>query len=496
MYKLKEIVYDIIRNCRLIRNPSFFELRSEASKYSAPNNLGVLAFTSKVRARSVENTIDDINSIPEERKEAVIKQLEEVRDWAKGRELIVVSGQVGNTSTFSIKATAYVSKSYPHLALMFMTNYFPAKEDGEGEIITIDIPEWKRNLIVVDPKEKINVVLGSDYYGELKMSILRLAMNIARERGMLGVHAASKLYRVKIGGEIREKGAIIFGLSGTGKTTITMADHNLVKPEGVVIRQDDINILTMDGKCLGTENNLYVKTDSLTKLPGLMKGVLHQDSIIENVSIKDGKVDFDDVSFSSNGRAIAIRNYIENSDTSINLDKVDLVFFITRRREMPVASKTKNEEQAVAYYMLGESVITSAGTMDANQVGKPIRVPGFDPFIIEPKWLNAIRLYEFLKRNKTEVYILNTGHVGDFKVTPEVTMRTVISIVKERAEFEFDEDLNLYVIKRAEGVNLSNLDPRRVFGENYKTIARKLREERKQYLKSNFPNLCFAYDEI
>jgi len=77
------------------------------------------------------------------------------------------------------------------------------------------------------------MILGSDYYGESKMAGLRMAMHIMREeRGGIGLHAGSKIYRVKNAqGQLTERGALIFGLSGTGKTTISVNSHNLVAPE-------------------------------------------------------------------------------------------------------------------------------------------------------------------------------------------------------------------------------------------------------------------------
>ncbi len=93
------------------------------------------------------------------------------------------------------------------------------------------------------------------------MAMLRMAMHLGRETmNALGLHAGSKVIRVNTPRGLEEKGVLVFGLSGTGKTTITIADHDLASPEGVEVLQDDVNILLPNGRRLGSEANFYIKT--------------------------------------------------------------------------------------------------------------------------------------------------------------------------------------------------------------------------------------------
>ena len=78
--------------------------------------------------------------------------------------------------------------------------------------------------------------------------MLRQAMYWIKRRGGLGLHAGSKILRVTgPDGKLRDVGFLLFGLSGTGKTTLTLHDHGLKEPEKAIIKQDDVVLLTPRG---------------------------------------------------------------------------------------------------------------------------------------------------------------------------------------------------------------------------------------------------------
>lgn len=133
------------------------------------------------------------------------------------------------------------------------------------------VPEWPERVIFSHPESGVTYILGTDYFGECKKSFLRKAMYIQKKRGGIGLHAGSKVIRVRgESGKTREVGFILFGLSGTEKTTLTMHDHGLTGDEGVAIRQDDVIMLNADGSCMGTENGFYIKTDGLDRFQAVL----------------------------------------------------------------------------------------------------------------------------------------------------------------------------------------------------------------------------------
>ncbi|MEB3779787.1 MAG: phosphoenolpyruvate carboxykinase [Desulfurococcales archaeon] len=494
MDEIRGLVDHLESRSRIIRNPSYSWLKAHASKYAIKNDFGIPLFHSRVCARMPDATIDDVNKAPGDVKAYILAEINELKKYIMGKTFIAVDRAVGISRGFRVKVRAYVSSRYPHLALMFAVNYFQPSDDDDYEIVTIDVPEWPRKLVLVDPVERATVILGSDYYGELKMSALRMAMNYARDyMGLLGVHAATKVYYVH-GGRPKGEGFLIFGLSGTGKSTITFHLHegDLRDDERVAIRQDDINIVNRRAHAYATEENFYPKTDSAPSIPNLMKALHHQDTILENVAVKNGVLDFRDTSgCHSNARAIAIRHAIEGADLEYDTERVTKIIFLTRRHDMPVAARVSSIEQATAYFMLGESIKTSAGTMDPREVGKPVRVPGFDPFIIGPKWLNGLRFYEILYNNPDiQVYVLNTGYIGNTKITPEYTLKTVLAIARGDAVEDFDENLNMYRIVSVPGLDLGKLDPYKHI-PGYAEHIKRIRDERANYLASKFKPISF-----
>ncbi|MBU1167332.1 phosphoenolpyruvate carboxykinase (ATP), partial [Patescibacteria group bacterium] len=212
--------------------------------------------------------------------------------------------------------------------------------------------------------------------------------------------------------------------------------------------------------------------------------------------VKYGGFAFDDVEFCANGRAIIPRFGIPNTDANVDLAKVDAIFFNTRRYDIPVVGRLISPEQAATFFMLGESTQTSAGTEDKSQIGKPMRVVGFDPFIIPPLYKNGQRFYEIIKKNPhIKVYVINTGKVGGIDngidITPKITGNSVLEIVRDTVKWKYDENVGYDVPTEIPGLDINKYDPYKIYdNEEYKIMMENLKEDRLRYLKQ-FPELKF-----
>jgi phosphoenolpyruvate carboxykinase (ATP) len=332
--------------------------------------------------------------------------------------------------------------------------------------------------------------------GEVKKAGLRLAMYLHKTKhGGLGLHAGSKILRVwNKKGKMVEKGMVLFGLSATGKTTLTCHHHwlSVSKGEEVRIRQDDVLLMNKDGSAVGTEDNFYIKTDSLEpdSQPLLYKGAISKNAILENVKVsEDGKIDFFDSDLTSNGRGVVIRRELDYTDGSIDLPKVDMVVFITRRKTIVPPIAKLNPEQAAAFFMLGESVESSAG--DPTQAGKPIKVVGTNPFIIGAMAQEGNRFLEILRANPDiECYLLDTGSFGQKKSTKgmKISVYNSARLLADAARgvivWEKDPDWDYEVAVGAGDVDLGIFDPSLYYDEReYKRLTEELKEERRAWLR-------------
>jgi len=467
---------------RLLTNLTSRELRKLAKHDEVPNKYGLPVYHTKTLSRSAGFTkiIYDPTSKDEE-------LLWKVKNFVSQQDFIEVMVMVGENKNNNFKACYWVTPSFARLSYMMQENFFPFS-GGEPEIRVIQIPQWPERRVLVFPNEGLTIILGIDYYGEAKMAVLRMAMHFMRDkRGGLGLHAGSKLYHLNINESLVTKGALIFGLSGTGKTTITCFNHNLKSPEGITILQDDINMFTFSTYAYGTERNFYIKTDNVTQQPDLLQACLSSEAILENVVVTPaGDIDFDDFSISTNGRCIVQRKDIPNTSENIDLSSTDIILFNTRRYDIPPVGRFISPAQCAAFLMLGESTITSAD--DPSRVGESKRIVAFDPFIIDNPHKNGNIFYNILNRNPhLQGYLLNTGKIGGIeegiKITPEVTFKIVEEILRGTISWRYDPVIGYELAEEVPGLDISSFDPYNIYGkEKYKYMMESLQKERREYL--------------
>lgn len=406
------------------------------TKYKNPS------FISRVTNRSAAFT-EVFFGNPDERQKKI---LQAAADYlvTSGVQLLVMDKQMGLHPAHAHHCRTIVTGQFARLLVMWNKLIFdlPATEEEKdpGQVL-IMVPEWgdvakkldlQPRVILVDAVNRVTFVLGTDYFGEIKKGHLRMAMYLEKVRfkegkgGGLGVHAGGKVIRAfdARAKKLEDKGALFFGLSGTGKTTLSVHHFWLDPKQGetVIIRQDDFFVMTEDGAAFGTEDNAYIKTEGLEPegQPLLYAGAISPSAVLENVYTDPKTLDVDffryDHPFGSggqclNGRGIVVRHELDFTDTRIDLDHVDLIFFITRRETIVPPAARLNPEQAAAFFMLGESIITSAA--DPTKAGQSVREVGTNPFIVGSEGEEGNIFYRIIKKNpKVQCFLLNTGGFG------------------------------------------------------------------------------------
>jgi phosphoenolpyruvate carboxykinase (ATP) len=415
-------------------------------------------------------------------------------DYVADHDMIQIDGWIGNDPTLRTRARLLMEKRYANIAGMQQKLYFARDDDEEPEVVVIYTPGLGATgypddrIIAVDLDHNVTRVLNSDYFGESKKGGLRMWNNIVFEKGGLALHAGLKVIPTAAG----DKVFMIIGLSGTGKTTTTFTTQNGSKPI-----QDDFVGLMPGGLAYGTEDGCFAKTFSLDPEfePSIYGAVTKPTTYLENVyQDGSGTVNFFEQSYTQNGRAVFEMQDLLAFEDARNVGPVDYLLILNRNENLIPAVAKLNQEQAAAYFMLGETTGTSAG--GAAEEGKFLRVPGTNPFFPLPHGLQGNRLLELLATHPIETYLLNTGRVGgkdeddrSKKVKIPHTSACVRGIAEQTIAFDEDPDFRYQVASEVPGLDDPELlRPVLLYEregriEEYRGIVEQLKVERVRHLQ-------------
>lgn len=416
------------------------------------------------------------------------------------KDMILIEGYIGPDPSFRTGCRLYMERTQANIAAMQQQLYFPRDDDWTPDFTVVYTPgvaapgKPDDRLILVDHDSYVTRVLGSDYFGESKMGGLRMWNHLVYEQGGLALHSGLKTFPDVDG---QEKVALILGLSGTGKTTTTFRDQL-----GSLPVQDDFNALFPGGKVYASENGCFAKTFGLDPddEPTIYGGTTRPDGWLENTWVSpDGKIDFFNDSDTKNGRSTFPLANIRHRDPN-NLPPANYILLLNRNETIIPAIVKLKREQAAAYFMLGETIGTSAG--GKAEAGKSLRVPGTNPFFFDNDALMGNRFLELLgTMPDLEVYLMNTGRVGgpegderSKKVKIRHSSAVISGFVTDAIEWEEDPDFGYLVAAELEGFDDPHLlRPKELYdaqdrGAEYADLVSKLKAERASYI-TTFPGL-------
>jgi phosphoenolpyruvate carboxykinase (ATP) len=371
------------------------------------------------------------------------------------------------------------------------------------------------------PEQNVTIGVGSDYMGECKKGFLRMAMYRAKERGILGVHAGTKVvvaHSVRRG-KLRRYGVVILGLSGTGKTTNIGHTHFLDHPDeqSLVVQDDFAGLRLKDGRVLGTEQAMFLKTDLDEDDVLLRPATQSADFVSQNLYVDyQGDLQYLEEDLCKNGRGILPLRALPSDRrySSIDLPPLEeldtlMIIFNTRRNTIVPILQELTPEQAAAYFMLGESIETAAG--DPTRAGQSIRVVGTNPFIVGPPDEEGNIFYDYVVRyrDKVRCFVMNTGGVGEVRDPQDRSniIRKPVrpwkngigyvtrALFRETAVWQEDPDFGTRVLvdgvydHKGDIFDMDRFSPREHYDEaTREQMVRELNHERVEYLKK-FPKL-------
>jgi phosphoenolpyruvate carboxykinase (ATP) len=313
-----------------------------------------------------------------------------------------------------------------------------------GTVIALDM---RRNLVLIG---------GTAYAGEIKKAVFSLMNFHAPLHGVFPMHCAAN---VGAGGDT----ALFFGLSGTGKTTLSSdAARPLIGDDEHL--WDDTGIANIEGGC-------YAKTAylSATAEPEIHAGAQSFGTVLENVGLNDGDPDFADLTRTENTRAAyplsALRSVAPGSSGSTPRT----VIFLTADAFgvlPPIARLTA--EQAAEHFLLGYTAKVAGTERGVTAPTATFSACFGAPFMSHHPQLYADLLRGRLAASGATVWLINTGWTGGAygtgrRIDLAITRRLVQAALSGElaaADFRIDPNFAFAAPLAVEGLPKRLLDPR------------------------------------
>lgn len=274
-------------------------------------------------------------------------------------------------------------------------------------------------------------ILGMRYFGEHKKGTLTMVWALANRNGYASCHGGQKEYTLEDGSKYV---ASVYGLSGSGKSTITHARHN--DKYGIKVLHDDAFIINTDTcASIAIEPTYFDKTQDYPTGCEDNKYLLTAQNCSATLD-EDGKIQLvtEDVR-NGNGRAIKSKLWSPNRVDKVEAP-VNAIFWIMKDQTIPPVVKLKGASLAS---VMGATLATKRSTAERLAPGvdpnKLVVVPYANPFRTYPLVNDYEKFKKLVEEKNVDCYIINTGDFMGKKVQPKDTLGILEAIVEKKAEF-------------------------------------------------------------
>jgi phosphoenolpyruvate carboxykinase (ATP) len=402
-----------------------------------------------------------------------------------GKELFVLDCFAGADPNYRLPVRVINEFAWHNL---FCRNLFiddpAAAQAAAPEFTIIDAPSFKADparhgsvsdvMIALNFAKKLVLIAGTSYAGEMKKSIFTVLNYILPLQNVLSMHCSAN---IGAGGDV----ALFFGLSGTGKTTLSS------DPDRMLIGDDehgwsDRGVFNFEGGCYAKTIRLSAEAE-----PQIYATTRRFGTVLENVAIDADtrELDLDDDRHTENTRAAYPIAFIDNAVASGQGGHPTNIVMLTADAFGVLPPIARLTPEAAMYHFLSGYTAKVAGTEKGVTEPKATFSTCFGaPFLPLAPSRYARMLGEKIARHNARVWLVNTGWTGGaygvgkrMKIAHTRAMiRAVLSGALDDVAYERDPVFNLNIPTQVPGVPPEVLSPRNTWasGADYDAQAAKL----------------------
>jgi phosphoenolpyruvate carboxykinase (ATP) len=342
------------------------------------------------------------------------------RLWAKarvhasGRDLYVQDLIAGADPQYRLRVRVITETAWHSLFArnMFRVPTADEMQDFEPDFTVVQLPSMRAEpaqhgtrsqaAIVVDLERRTILICGTRYAGEIKKSIFSVLNYLLPEQGVLPMHCSAN---VGSGGDV----AVFFGLSGTGKTTLS-AD-----PGRQLIGDDEHGwgprgVFNFEGGCYAKVIRLSAEHE-----PEIFAASTRFGAILENVVADPltGAIDLHDDSLTENTRASYPLHFIPNASAEGSAGHPSQIVMLTADAfgVLPPISRL-SPEQAMYHFLSGYTARVGGTEAGVKEPQATFSACFGAPFLPRRPSVYASMLGELMRRHRVDCWLVNTGWSG------------------------------------------------------------------------------------
>ncbi len=404
--------------------------------------------------------------------------------YLQHREIFTFGGYAGADEEHQVKVQFINEFAWQNL---FVHQLFirpePLQKSENPDFTVICLPNFKavpeidgtnsEAFIVLNIEQRILLIGGTHYAGEMKKAIFTVMNYLLPKQGILSMHCSANM------GEAGDT-ALFFGLSGTGKTTLS-ADHNRRLIGDDEHGWSNQGIFNIEGGC-------YAKCIKLSQEnePQIWDAIRFG-TVLENVVVDEESraANYDSADFTENTRAAYPVHYIDNVVVPGVGGHPSTIIFLTADAfgVLPPIAKL-NKEQAMYHFLSGYTSKLAGTERGITKPEATFSACFGAPFLPLSPLVYAKMLGEKLEQQNTNVFLINTGWSGGpYGIGKRMNLMYTRAMVTaaiaghmDHVSYDLDPIFNVYVPEMCPGVPDTILKPRNTWsdGTSYDLQARQL----------------------